>query len=655
MKKIATILLILFICFQSYSQRKNDLGYTFGKVTTAELEMNTYPKDTTANAVVLFEQGDTKFIEKGNRIVLHTTIYKKIKILNSNGFNKATIKLLLYYDDGLIERASKIKAITHNENEQTELKKEQVFKTELSDNYNEVSFTLPNVHEGSVIEYSYVIVSPFVFKFKGWDFQDDIPKIKSNFKAKIPGKFLYNRKLVGLLKLSENSATIQKRCFSVKGNPNLYECEVLSYAMKDIPAFIEEDYMTSQKNFKSRIAFELSEYIHYDGYKQKFTSTWKSADQDFKKNDNIGGQLGKKLYFDKLFPPEILNETNYLERAKKVYYFIQNHYTWNGAYWTPNANIKKAYKESTGTVGEINITLVNALNASGIKSDLVMLSTRNHGIPTKIHPVITEFNYSIAKISVGNKSYFLDATDKSMPFGVLPFRCLNGDARVLDFKRGSYWETIEPIQNSREKITMMLKLNEKGTIEGKMRISYFGYEAINKRKKIKNFNEEKYIANFEDTNENLEITHYKRIDIDKIEVPLKEEFEIIMENDGIIGDKIYLYPFFMDRLEENPFKLDSRIYPVDFGYPTKSEYTMTFLIPENFEIASMPKNKSMALPNKKGYFMYNSVFKNHKININFKFILNKPYFYNNEYRYLKELFKQMILTQNEPIVLKRLN
>ena len=78
------------------------------------------------------------------------------------------------------------------------------------------------------------------------------------------------------------------------------------------------------------------------------------------------------------------------------------------------------------------------------------------------------------------------------------------------------------------------------------------------------------------------------------------------------------------------------------------------MIPEGFEIESIPKNKSMALPNKKGYFMFNTTVKDQKISLSFKFILNNPYFYSNEYSYLKELFKQMIIVQNEPVILKRL-
>ncbi len=655
MKKIAPSLLLFFICFQSYSQKKND-DYKFGKVTQSELEMTTYKKDTTANAVVLYEHGYTDFSVTNTRYIIRTTVYKKVKIFNNEGYSNATIEVYLYKGDRATEKLKNIKGISHNiAISSIKIGKKDIFETEVSDKFRKVSFTLPNIKDGTVIEYMYTIESPFFHNFTGWDFQEDIPKIESVFKASIPGNFIYNRDIIGSLKLFKNIAVIKKKCFSIPGVVGYSDCENLTYSMKDIPAFIEEDYMTSAKNFKARIKFEMSKYQSFSGEIIKYTSTWKAVDKDYKRDKDIGGQLMRKDYFKKIIPDEVLSENDILKRAKKVYYFIQNHYSWNEDYKIfSNMNVKRAFKNKVGSVGEVNISLINALDASGIDAEMVLLSTRNNGTPTKIHPVISDFNYIIAKIKVGNKIYFLDATDENLPFGVLPQRCLNGDARVMDFKNGSYWETIEPITTTQDKTTMMLTLDEEGELEGKMRVSHFGYDAIDKRKEIKTKKEEKYIENLEDINEGLEIVSYKNTNLNEIEKSLIEEFDLIIDGESTIGDKYYLYPFIFDRLEENPFKLEMRQYPVDFGHPWKTDFALTIIIPEGFEVETMPKNKSMALPNKKGYFMFNTTVKNQKISLSFKFILNNPYFYSNEYAYLKELFKQMIIIQNEPIVLKRL-
>ncbi len=647
--------LLLLVVINIYSQKGKE-DYHFGILNSGELKMATYEKDTTANAVVLFEEGKIIFFDKNYRPYTRNTIYKKIKILKKEGAKHVNIRIYIYNstDTSSKEKILKIKAITHNMGSQTSLQKAAIYTTRINEHWKEVTFAMPNVKEGSVVEYSYEIESPYLYHFTGWDFQSSIPKIESVFKAEIPGNYVYNRKLVGLLRLTTNNASLKKKCFNIEGVSGYSDCEVLTYAMKDIPAFIEEDYMTSKKNFLSRIDFEFSEHKRFDGVNTKYTTTWDAVDYDYRKDKNIGGQLKRKSFFEGVLPPEIIATTDELEKAKKVFYFMQNHYSWNEEYKLFNgSNVKKAYKEGVGTVGEINISLINALDASGIDAELAVMSTRKNGYPTKLYPVITEFNYLIAKVLIDGKSYFLDATVKNLPFGMLPYRCLNKEVRVMDFKNGSYWEDIVPVKKNGTKIQMLLEYTEDGTYEGSMRIVRNGYNALNKRENIKGTTEEKYVIAIEDKSESLEIISYSNYNLEAIEKTLTEEFEIILETDNSIADYIYLNPFFVGQIEENPFKLKERLYPVDFGYARKFDFILSMEIPEGYKIETLPKSKAISLPDNGGKFVYQINHDEYKIRINFKYILNKPYFYSNEYHALKEIFNQMILSQNEPVVLKK--
>lgn len=647
MKKLS-LLLIFFLCFQLYSQE----DYQFGKVTPEELFMTVYDKDSTANAVVLYEQGDVEFFEGSTSFYTRTKVYTKIKILSNEGFDEGTVEFIVYDDRLKKERIKKIRGITHNGNSITELSDDAIYETELSENYKKISFALPNIKVGSVIEYSYVFETPFTFKFKGWDFQSYIPKVESVFKAKIPPNFRYNRQLIGALTLSKNEAIIKKNCIAYLHMPGFFECEQLTYAMVDIPAFIEEDYMTAPSNFISRIEFELAHYERNDGENWKFTQNWKEVDNHFNNDDSIGGQLRRNSFFKKNIPVDIQNEKDYLTRAIKIFKFIQNHFSWNGNHSiSSKMSVRKAFGNNKGSVGEINLSLINALNSYDIEAELVLLSTRDNGTPSKVHPVITDFNYIIAKIEVDGKTIFLDASDKTMSFGMLPFKCLNGDARVMDFKYGSYWEQVKPYSPTKHKINMFLNLDSIGKAKGKMRIVHYGYNARDAREKIDLIKKDKYLFAIEDENDNLIINNYNRKNLENKEKSFTEEFEITIENDDTIGDKIILNPFFFSNLKENPFKLESRLYPVDFGFTKKNEFIITINIPENFKIESMPSNKSMVLPNNKGEMTYSSSFKNKKLSVNFKYSINATVFYSDEYQILKEFINQIIFLQSEPVIL----
>jgi len=71
MKKIVLALFILSI--NTYSQEKNK--YLFGAPSIEELNLKTYPLDSSVAAVVLYESGTTKF--KYKKIIISTTYYKK--------------------------------------------------------------------------------------------------------------------------------------------------------------------------------------------------------------------------------------------------------------------------------------------------------------------------------------------------------------------------------------------------------------------------------------------------------------------------------------------------------------------------------------------------------------------------------------------------
>lgn len=659
MKKITILLLVLF-SINLYSQKERH--YTFGKVTADDVNLKKYNLDTTANAIVLKELGSSVFWTKFDEIkrkkqrIVSTTFYKKIKFLNHEEFeNQGTIKIRLFNNTLESETVINIKAVTHNNFNKTYLNKENINEKRINDKWRDIIFTMPNLKEGSIIEVEYTIESPFTFNLPSWVFQKNIPVKFSQYTASIPGNYKFNRKLNGTLKLKTNSSTIKKNCFVTSEFERAASCEVITYAMENIPAFIEEnEFMTSKMNFISKIKFELAEFHRINGTKEKHTTTWEAVDKKFKTDKDIGGQLKQIKLLDKIIPAKIKLLTTNLEKAKATFSFVQNYFNWNKKYGLfSEINIKNALKNKVGNVGEINISLINALKSVGLNAELVLISTRKNGLPTKLHPVISDFNYMLARVTINNKSYLLDATDRLTPFGLLPFKCLNGYGRVMDFENSSYWINIIPENNSKNQISVSLKLYEDGTFHGKLRRVNFGYDALSRRKNLLNKVDDEIISKFEDSFDNLEVLGYtieNKFDINK---PLIETFEIAINN-PTHKTTLYFNPFLAEQFKKNPFTQENRLYPVDFGY--KRKYVVNFFleIPENYSIESFPDKKSLALPENGGNFSL-TLNKNSdtKITLNSTIKINKPVFYNSEYPILKELFKEIITSQKELIILQR--
>jgi len=650
MKKLIFILFVLINC-NLFSQKKQI--YKFGSISQSEHELQRYEKDTTANAIFLFEYGSTKFKQSNSAVIISTKYYAKVKIFKKEGFENATIKIPIYNNSNASEKVIDIKAITHNGMIKTSLSKKNIFTEKINEYWSEVKFTMPNLKENSIIEYEYTFETPFKFNFKGWEFQTNIPKIHSEFYALIPGNFIYNRRLNGFHKLSKNESKIKKSCFRITGISAEADCEEVFYTMDDIPSFIEEDFMTSKDNFLSAIKFELSEFRGFDGSNYKYTKTWQSVDKEFKTDKSIGRQLRKVDYLEKQLSEDLMLGANDIIKAKKVYAFIQNHFTWNNkTRLFSEVNVKEAFKNKIGNSTEINIALINALNAVGFEANIVLLSTRDNGVPTKLYPIMSDFNYAIAQLTIGDQSFLLDATDKLLPFGMLPFKTLNHYGRVMDFKKGSYWTDIKAKNNTRTLVSMDLEIDENGNFIGVIKKSFSGYNAYDQREKINAISEENYLNEIEN-DDRLIINSYENFNVTQLDKTLTEVYNVILES-NLSQNLVILNPFILTKISKNPFKLNQRSYPIDFGYPRTFQYVLKLNIPEHYKIKSLPENKAFKLPNNGGNYIFSIDQKENEIKVLYKFSIIRSYFIPEEYPYLKEFYKQIIKTQNSLITLEKI-
>src|SRR5690606_9601161 len=202
-----TTLIALLFTFFSITAFAQEYGFPFGKTLLDELTMTTYERDTSASAVVLNEFGNA-YISSGTYNLVFN-YHVKIKILKKDGLSQADFAIPLYKSTtGKKEEVKDIRASTFNlENnriEESGLDLRNIYSEDLNKYWDQKKFALPNVRVGSVIEIMFTIESPFIFNFRKWEFQTDIPKIYSEYWARIPGNYIYNMTLKGFLKLTKN-------------------------------------------------------------------------------------------------------------------------------------------------------------------------------------------------------------------------------------------------------------------------------------------------------------------------------------------------------------------------------------------------------------------------------------------------------------------
>ncbi len=643
--KFILVLLSLSITITSSAQDFKSLM----SVNTIELEQNYYARDSTASALVIYDYGNS-FID-GNYFLLNVEIKQKIKILKKDGLDRGEIEIKLYKGKSSNEKISKIKGATHNlENGKivrSELTESAIFKEDNED-YTLVKIVLPNVKVGSIITYSYTTTSPFIRKYQPWYFQGQDPVLYSEYNTSIPGNYDYHVKLVGSLPLDVNDISIKRNCIEVSRG-GAADCYVGKYVMKNIPAYKPESYTTTALNYTARIEYELNEIIRFDGSKNKLAKTWKDVDNELKTDDDFGKQLSKKNLVKNILPESIGNIKDKLTKAKAIYQFVLDNYNWNNKSERYQASVKNLIKEKVGSVFEINMLLENLLTSEGFKVYPVLISTRNNGLITKIYPVLTDFNYVILKTTINETPYYLDATESYLTFGELPFRCLNQYGRIVDFENGSSWEPIT-LKNYASKIhTVELTLNDEDEFTGVLKNKFTSYYAHNLKVNYGN-NPEQYKDALVNKYPNISIEDYKTIDYDEKNSDFKEQIDFVLEPE-LIGNKIYLNPFITKFFDENPFKLQERTYPIDFGFKLMNIYVLKINLNNAYKLVEIPTPINIALPNKTGAFTFNISAKDNQVDIYFKIRLNEPIYDQTFYDGLKELMNRIVETQNNTFIL----
>lgn len=658
-------LLLCFFVFQSFAQEKAKIK--FGKVTPEDFKPTVYAIDSSADAVVIGDIGSTEMVgnTKGG-FSLEFKRYRRVHILNKNGYDIANIEIGIYTNGTLEEDLENLKAVTYNlENGkvvETKLEKAAVFKDKISKNLVVKKFTFPNIKEGSIIEYEYKIESDFTFNLQPWDFQGQYPCLWSEYNVTLPEFYYYVTLSQGFQPYHIQTRKDRSGSFSVvddngarASNRSSFSAGVTDFrwVMKDVPALKEESYTSTINNHLARIQFQLAELRH-PYVPKNIMGTWQQASEELLKREDFGFALSKDNgWLNDVMKEAAGNESSELQKAKNIFTYVRDYMTctsYNALFL--QKSLKNVLKERNGNEAEINLLLTAMLRKAGFVADPVMLSTRSHGYTYALYPLMDRFNYVISRVEVDGKPYYLDASQPRMGFGRLNYDAYNGHARVInatatpvDFVSDSLLEG---------KVTSVFVINdEKGNFAGSMQQAPGYYESYSLRKKIKEKGKEQLFADMKKAfNAEVEITEPEIDSLDKYDYPLGIRYKFDMK----AGDEdiIYFNPMFGEGWKENPFKSANRTYPVEMPYTIDETYLLRVDIPKGYVIDELPKQIMVKLNEyDDGLFEYRLSESGGAISLRSRIKLKRAFFMPDEYEMLREFFNLVVKKHSEQIVFKK--
>lgn len=661
--KILFILSALSISSFGFSQTQE---IVFGYVGLQEMEMTNYEKDPEAKAVVLYDRGESVFFDSDGGYDIRFKRHRRIKIFKKTEADYTTVSIPFYADGyGKTEKVRSIEAVTYNLSNgriiSTKVSPSTIYEERINENWFNRKFVFPDVQDGSVLEYQYELETPFHFHLPDWTFQDEIPTIYSEYTVSMIPFYEYIYMVQGIQKFDYQNSELMPgmRTFG-RMNTSVYGVNYgggiefqdyqHTYVLKDIPAFIDESYITSANDYIIKMDFQLAKLHNPRGTSSDVISTWTALNEALLRHENFGKYLksGSRAAKNILKDQLQLDGLDEKAKAKKIINYVKDSYEWNGNNSKYSSlSTKDFLNKKTGNSADINLFLIALLQEAGIDAQPLILSTRNHGKINASYPFDHFTNYVIALVET-DYIFLADATEEYLPFNSLPLRCYNEKGLIVNENEKPSWISLSNNFLSIEKNTISMTIDTT-TLNANVLVAIqnTAYKALSKRKQ---FNDDTLRMKAYYDDKIGEIDRVITRGYDRVNLPYSLNFKGNYETDKL-GNNIVIKPFMTLPMAKNTLTQEARTYPIDFVYPWEDQFCAIIEIPESYTLVNPPK--TFELENELADIHLNYTLSENVLTVTGNYKFNKATYVAEEYPKIKTYMDQIIRDFNQSIVLEK--
>lgn len=657
MKSSFFIVCLFYTATMLYAQDK----FKFGDCPLELLTMSVYEKDPEAAALVVYENTEVYYQLNATTadFEIITEYEVRIKLFTQEGISSAEISIPFYKGQNrtLSEEVRNLTAWTYNaEGNQilkNKLSKDYIFTEDVTENLKRIKFAMPAVKAGSVIEYKYKFISPFYYYPKDILFQRTIPVQYSSFRIKIPEYFKFNREIKGYEPIEVKINPVNMN-FMYKGNTLTCSGDEIVAKTTDLPALKDENFVWNYNDFKARIDFEIQSVQIPGVYYKDFSQTWTKVIEELNKYEFFGRQFNNKNIFKEDLPSVLAGKTSDTDSIRAVLNLVRSKVKWNNQNTLRIENQSKALKEGSGSSGEINSLLLNALRNAGFAAYPVAMSLRSKGRIPITYPSINNLNYFIVCVNSGEKTYYLDGTRSYTDINIIPTDCLVDKALII-FPNNFDWIDLNTIGNNLSRVNLILGFNENGILQGQKIETYSGEVAYSFKQSYEKYKDEQEYTESLETKNDVSISNYKMEERTTPNFNYYEKFDFLKTNVRLEGDVISFNPLLFLAMKENAFKTETRKLPIEFPYPMEQRINVAITLPEGYVIDELPTSERFLYDEELIDFSYIIQQSANIIQLVYKVKIATNLFPATGYELIRDFWVKMYNKENQLITIKKSN
>ncbi len=658
MKTIQLTLLGSMLCLVSVAMAQTpEPNLKWGKPTDAELNMTTYAPDPDAEAVVLCSQTELRYDLSSGSFKLNTYTKKRIKILKEDGKDHANGGISYIYNghrSGQCEILAKLKATAFNMVDgklvKTKMEGDMVNHEDVTKTLRLTKFTVPQVTVGTVIEVEYEIDSDYFYDIDDWQAQEDIPVMYTSFDVTVPEYFSFNVDERGFHPLERK---IEGTNMTIAGG---LQCSGTRYQFvgRNLPALRDKKLLYAPLSYGQRVSMELSA-IQIPGIMSKYFSTdWNDVDKGLLDDDDFGGRLGKNPLKTEMQEAGVASISDPKERIMAIYRLLKDRVKWNEKYALYSESASKVLKERSGSNASINFILINMLRDAGFEAYPAVMRSRDNGFLTVTRATAKELNTFVVAIKVGDKYSYLDGSIEDGWLDVLPDHLLVDRARIVSKDKQSEWVNLMGVSESKSRSMVKGELQADGTLQADIQTKYTGLEAASLRHDFRMATDSATFVSELAQELNCEIESLSLTNHHGLGPDVERNMHVTKQCDAA-GDMIYLNPWVLTLMSENPLTDEKRTLPVEFPYLYTDNLTSVITLPEGYVVEELPQSLMIKSEDGKLSCVIASSADGSMLSSRCQIQVSKLFFSPDEYPFVKSFLEEIYKRLQDVIVIKKVS
>ena len=571
--------------------RPSSAGDDWLPVPPADLALKDNPASPGAHAMILYRSSDMDSKESSVRE------YIRIKIFTKEGANEADVELPF---NKKLTNIVDIHGRTIHPDGSIVNFDGSVFEKTIAKaggmKYLAKTFTLPDVHPGSIIEYKYREQSdPNYYVNESWTITGHLYTRDAHFTIR-PDTRAY-------------AAPLMYRQYGLPLGTMPVKQPNGTYAMDihNISGLETEEYMPPEGVLQVHVDFyyvsvsEPQNETPETFWNRKGKAWSEEVDRFGNKKGALESDLAHTINADD--PPEV--------KLRKIYARVQKirNLSIEGSksekeqkqeQLKPNNNVEDVLKHNYANDRELNYTFVALVRTAGFSSSEVYVSPRNvvFFLPDMKDP--SQLSDDIVWVHAGTQDYYLDPAASSFPFGILPWYETNTRG-IRCTKTGGEVVSVPPSPPSQATTVRSAELgiDSDGEATGRLVVDYTGHLAAAHREESREEDEAgrrksigEEIQGWLPAGSSFEVTAIANWE--NKDVPLRVEGTVRVSNLGTAAGRRMLVPasLFQTR-QAAAFHAEKRLYAVYFHCPYEEIDDVKLHVPAEYRIESVPPAKQV--------------------------------------------------------------